>query len=75
MSRTIMIEGSIVQAGTEDLYKPWVRVPKNKRKGIPNKKFVKVRANNKTVYCQIKGTPDEDSERIEMSEHYRELLG
>jgi len=70
-----MIEGSIVQAGTEDLYKPWVRVPKNKRKGIPNKEFVKVRANNKTVYCQIKGTPDEDSETIEMSEHYRELLG
>lgn len=76
MSRVVTIEGSIVQAKPEDLHEPWIRVSKTKRKGIINNKdFVKVRANNKTVYCQMRGTSKEDSEEIEMSEHYRELLG
>ena len=76
MSRVVTIEGPIEQAKMEDLYKPLIRVPKNKRKGtLNNKDYVKVRANNKTVYCQIRGTPKEDAEEIEMSEHYRELLG
>jgi hypothetical protein len=76
MLRSITIEGLITQAKTEDLHKPWIRVSKTKRKGIiDNKDFVKVKANNKTAYCQIRGTSDEDSEEIEMSEHYRELLG
>jgi hypothetical protein len=75
MSRVVTIEGQIEQAKMEDLYKPWIRVSKNKRKDIPNKTYVKVRANNKTVYCQIRGTSNEDSKRIQMSEHYRELLG
>jgi len=75
MSQDVTIKGSIIQAGMEDLYKPWIRIAKNKRKGISNKEFVKVRANKKTVCCQIRGTVEEDSEQIEMSEHYRELLG
>ena len=75
MSRAVTIEGLIVQAKPADLYKPWIRVAKNKREDIANKEFVKVRANNKTVYCQLRGTSNEDSEKIEMSEHYRELLG
>ncbi len=74
--RIIPIEGLIKPAKTEDLNKPWIRISKTKRKDIiDNKDFVKVRANNKTAYCQIRGTSDEDSEEIEMSEHYRELLG
>ncbi len=76
MSRVVIVEGPIKQVRMEDLYKPLIRVSKNKRKGmLNNKDYVKVRANNKTVYCQIRGTPKEDTEEIEMSEHYRELLG
>ena len=75
MSRVVTIEGLIVQAKPADLYKPWIRVAKNKREDIANKEFVRVSANKKTVCCQIRGTDNEVSEQIEMSEHYRELLG
>lgn len=76
MSSVVTVEGTIKQAKPEDLYKPWIRVSKAKRKDIiDNKDFVRVSANKKTVCCQIRGTVDEDSEKIEMSEHYRELLG
>jgi len=68
MSRVVIVEGPIKQVRMEDLYKPLIRVPKNKRKGmLNNKDYVKVRANNKTVYCQILGTPKVDAEEIEMS--------
>jgi len=76
MPRVVTVEGIIKQAEAEDLHKPWIRISKTKRKGIiGNKDFVKVRANKKKAYCQIRGTSDEYSEKIEMSEHYRELLG
>ena len=75
MSQAAIIEGIIKEAGKEDLYKPWIRIAKNKRQWINNKEFVKVRANSKQIYCQVRGTVDEDTEKIEMSEHYRQLLG
>ena len=76
MSSVVTVEGTIKQAKPEDLHKPWIRVSKAKRKDIiDNKDFVRVSANKKTVCCQIRGTSNEYSEKIEMSEHYRELLG
>lgn len=75
MADIIKVEGVLTQAKVEDLYKPWIRIAKSKRGNIKSKEFVKIRGNNKEIFCQIKGTLDENSIAIEMSEHYRELLG
>lgn len=57
-----------------DTLQGWIRIPEELRCGIPNAAFSKVRVNNKTVYCQIRGTPSKERIII-MNEHYRDLLG
>ena len=66
----------IYKAGPDDVYKGWIRVSDelDLRKGIPNGAYVKVSANNRKVYCQIRGTPEEAG-RVEMNEWYRNALG
>ena len=63
-------------ADPDDKHKGWIRVSQelDLRKGIPNGAYVKVSANNRKVYCQIRGTP-EKAGRVEINEWYRNALG
>lgn len=64
----------VKKANPQDALNGWIRIPESIRGGIPNASFSKIRANNKTIYCQICGTLS--SERVViMNEHYRDLLG
>lgn len=64
----------VKKAISQDTLKGWIRISETIRGGIPNASFSKIRANNKTIYCQIRGTSS--SERVViMNEHYRDLLG
>jgi len=66
----------VYKAGPDDVHKGWIRVSDelDLRKGIPNGAYVQLIANNRKVYCQIRGTP-EKAGRIEMNEWYRNILG
>jgi hypothetical protein len=76
MSTTKDIKGFIKQANADDVNKPWIRISKEKRgNDFLNKDFICVEANGKRIYCQLRGTKNESSTKIEISEHYRELLG
>ena len=63
-------------ADPDDKHKAWIRVSQelDLRKGIPNGAYVKVSANNRKVYCQIRGIP-EKAGRVEINEWYRNALG
>ena len=66
----------INKADRDDMHKGWIRISQelDLRKGIRNMAYVKVSANNRKVYCQIRGTP-EKAGRVEMNEWYRNALG
>jgi hypothetical protein len=66
----------IYEAGRDEMHKGWIRISKelDLRKGIPNGAYVIVSANNRKVYCQIRGTL-EKAGCVEMNEWYRNALG
>ena len=66
----------IYEADLDDVHKGWIRVSQelDLRKGIANGAYVKVSANNRIVYCQIRGTPGKAG-RVEINEWYRNTLG
>lgn len=72
--KVVKIKSRIFEAKPDDKYKGWIRVSNDLRKDIPNRAYVKVIANNRRVYCQIRGT-QRKAERVEMNEWYRNALG
>lgn len=64
----------IEKSSEEDALEGWVRIPENIRGGIKNGCFVKIRANNRTIFCQVRGTPSTENVAF-VNEHYRDLLG
>lgn len=74
-NKTITISKvSIRHADKDDTLRGWVRIPRNIRGGIENGSFVKMKANRKSVFCQVRGTTY-DGNAIEINEHFRNLLG
>lgn len=70
----IRIEAPLLKASREDGYKGWIRISEQLRGGIKNESYIKVRGNDKELFCQVRGTPGE-VEIITMNEHYRNRLG
>lgn len=64
----------IKQARNQDVLQGWVRIPESIRGGIPNGSFVKIRTNDKAIFCQVRGTSSK-KHIAEINEHYRDLLG
>lgn len=66
----------IHKADRDDMHKGWIRISEelDLRNGIRNMAYVKVSANNRKVYCQIRGTP-EKAGRVEINEWYRNAFG
>lgn len=61
-------------AEPNDLHKGWIRVSENLRGEIPNATYVQVSANDKKVFCQVRGTQGREN-RVEINEWYRNWLG
>ena len=75
MSKSIAkVKSQVFAANPSDVHKSWIRVSENLRGAIPSGAYVRVTANNRTVYCQILGTPGKTG-RIEINEWYRNSLG
>jgi hypothetical protein len=73
--KTITISRVIIKkAKKEDAFMGWIRVPRAIRGDIENRSFIKVQPNNKTIFCQLRGTIKEGN-FVEINEHYRDLFG
>ena len=70
----VSIRARISQARAEETHSGWIRVSKELRVTIPNGAYVKVSANARTVYCQIRGTPGVTG-AVSINEWYRNALG
>lgn len=64
----------IFSADKEDIRKGWIRVSEKTRGYIPSASYVRIKANGRTIYCQIRGT-NKGEGLIEINEWYRSLLG
>lgn len=72
--RVIKLKSKVHEADPGDMYKGWIRVSEDLREDIPNRVYVRVIANNRKVYCQIRGTPGKAG-LVEINEWYRNALG
>ena len=70
----IKVSAPLKYAKAVDEREGWIRISEDIRGNIPNASYVKVSNRNKTVCCQVRGTPKETS-IIRINEYYRELLG
>lgn len=64
----------IRKSSESEVLQGWIRIPEEIRGGIPNGSFVKIRANRRVVYCQLRGTSSKERIAI-VNEHYRDILG
>lgn len=65
---------TVRKSGESEALQGWIRIPEEIREGIPNGSFVKIRANKRVVYCQLRGTSSEERIAI-VNEHYRDVFG
>lgn len=70
----VNIQAPLHFADKEDEHKGWIRISEELRGGIESGSYIRVKGNNKTIYCQVRGTPKE-SGKIKMNEYYRLKLG
>ena len=71
---TITIKAPLRYSPPEDQHKGWIRVSEELRGGIENGSYIEVRGKEKSVYCQIRGTPRKTG-IIQMNEYYRAKFG
>ena len=72
--KVIKFESQVSPAEPDDVHKGWIRVSDDLRNGVPNGAYIKVIANNRKVYCQVRGTPGK-ARRVEINEWYRNIFG
>ncbi|MFA5056118.1 MAG: hypothetical protein WC562_08110 [Dehalococcoidia bacterium] len=70
------IKAHIFPSTLDDMHKGWIRISDDLRDevGIQYLSYVRFHANNRRVYCQVRGTPGKQG-RIEINEWYRKALG
>lgn len=73
-SEKITVRAPLRFAPQEDQHKGWIRISEELRGGIDSGSYVKLHGNDKTVYCQVRGTPRKLG-IIQMNEYYRLKFG
>ena len=74
MAKPDTITVRVFPADKEDVHKGWVRISKDKRCGIASGSYIKLSYGKKSVFTQVRGTPNE-IDVVKMSEWYRNSLG
>ena len=73
-SPIVTITAPLHYSSPEDQHKGWIRVSEELRGGLDSGLYVEVLGNDKTIFCQIRGTPRKVG-IIQMNEYYRLLFG
>ena len=73
-NKPIPFKSKIFSADKDEMHDGWIRISEDLRGNINSGVYVQVKANNQTIYCQVRGTPKEFG-IVRMNEWYRTLLG
>lgn len=74
MGNKFTINAWVEQATKEEMLAGFLRISENLRHEIRNGDYIQLTTNNRTIYCQVRGTPNK-IDTIKINEWYRELLG
>jgi len=73
-SEKITITAPVRFSSPEDQHKGWIRISEDIRGSIDSGSYVKLQGNNKTIYCQVRGTPRRRG-TIQVNEYFRLKFG
>jgi hypothetical protein len=74
MGNKFKTKAFVKQATKEEMHAGFVRISENLRHEIRNGDYIQLTTNDRTIYCQVRGTPNK-IDTIIINEWYRELLG
>ena len=72
MGNKVTIKATITTSKDEEIHAGYIRISENLRCGIRNGDYIKLTTNSRTIYCQVRGTPN-NTNLVKISEWYREL--
>lgn len=73
MSKPVTVR--VRPAHKAEIHKGWVRISEEERCGIANGRYIKLSHGEKSVFTQVRGTPNNEIDVARISEWYRKFLG